>query len=188
MNAVTADDWTAFEGVASSYTNFLAPPKEVTVPERDQCSQAWLVTRTIVPPPITRLIIASVSPTPKWLNEFVEKINQILSLKDDWDSYGAPQISRESLLPIMQVLSAVMTDKTSAPAVVPTSDGGIQLEWHQNGLDFEIESAPNGELTVFVEDESEEFPVVEKAIESNNPQDISFLQQISQAIISRSLG
>jgi hypothetical protein len=188
VNAITADGWTDFVGVASSNSNFLAPPKEVTVPERDQCARTWLVSKTIIPTPITRFRIASPSPAPKWLNEFVEKTNQILSLKDDWDTYGAPQISRDSLLPIMQVLLAVMTDKISAPAVVPTSDGGIQLEWHQNGLDFEIESAPNGELTVFVEDETEEFPVVEKSIEFSNPLDISFLQQISNAIISRSLG
>ncbi|HEY3241769.1 MAG TPA: hypothetical protein VGM03_00330 [Phycisphaerae bacterium] len=34
---------------------------------------------------------------------------------------------------------AVLPDDAPAPAVVPTSRGGLQLEWHTRGIDLEIE-------------------------------------------------
>jgi len=32
-----------------------------------------------------------------------------------------------------------MRDGTPVPSIVPTNSGGIQLEWHRNGVDLEIE-------------------------------------------------
>ena len=39
------------------------------------------------------------------------------------------------------------------PAVVPTVKGGVQLEWHANGLDLEIEISPDSGGSIFYEHE-----------------------------------
>ena len=40
---------------------------------------------------------------------------------------------------MMDVLGQIMTDDMPAPDVVPTYEGGVQFEWHRNGIDIEIE-------------------------------------------------
>lgn len=57
-------------------------------------------------------------------------LDRLAELKPGWDSYGAPALSLAALK-----VARVMLD---APQVVPTPGGGIQLEWHQDGLDIEI--------------------------------------------------
>jgi hypothetical protein len=37
-----------------------------------------------------------------------------------------------------------------APALVPTSAGGLQLEWHRAGLDVEISIELNGEADIWI--------------------------------------
>lgn len=60
---------------------------------------------------------------------------QLGNLKPDWDSYGAPAISKDAIATLEHF------------AVVPCSDGGIQLEVHRDGFNIEIEIAPDGTIT-----------------------------------------
>ena len=61
-----------------------------------------------------------------------DKFVRLHELKAGWDSYGAPAIAPEA------VAAAQGFD------VVPTSAGGVQLEWHRHGCDLEIEWGPDG--------------------------------------------
>lgn len=75
------------------------------------------------------------------------------ALPSDWDSYGASPIQPLPIRLATALLSALgpMTHGLSAQPV-PTSDGGVQLEWHgANGV-LEIEIAPDGRCGVFVSD------------------------------------
>jgi hypothetical protein len=36
-----------------------------------------------------------------------------------------------------------MDEHSSLPAWTPTRDGGVQLDWHENGVDLEIEFEPS---------------------------------------------
>jgi hypothetical protein len=45
----------------------------------------------------------------------------------------------------MRLLESTMRDDTPAPWVVPLSDGGVQMEWHERGLDIEIGVPPSDE-------------------------------------------
>jgi hypothetical protein len=35
-----------------------------------------------------------------------------------------------------------MDQQSSLPAWTPTREGGVQLDWHENGIDLEIEFGP----------------------------------------------
>jgi len=68
-----------------------------------------------------------------------------------WDSYGARAPDPSCVLAAWQLLAAVMRDDIPAPAVVPTVRGGVQLEWHRNGADLEIEVVAPREFVVSFE-------------------------------------
>lgn len=66
----------------------------------------------------------------------------------DWVSGGNPT-HKAAVVSILEVLVAVLEDCTPAPAVVPTWSGGVQVEWHRNNVDFEIEADPYGVVEYF---------------------------------------
>ena len=73
---------------------------------------------------------------------------KLLRLKEDWNSYGAPPISSLALEAAMRCLNGIV--------LVPTAKGGVTLELHMNGMDLELEFAPDGSCSFFVEVEKVE--------------------------------
>jgi len=59
----------------------------------------------------------------------------LLNLEEGWDSYGAKKISLVAIAEAGRLLEQLDLPE---PQIVPCSDGGVQLEWHQNGLDIEL--------------------------------------------------
>ena len=53
---------------------------------------------------------------------------------------------------VLQVLNDVMDASIPTPQIVPTADGGVQVEWHQNGLDIELFAAAPYECELYVHD------------------------------------
>lgn len=77
---------------------------------------------------------------------FVRRLIELRSLQDNWDSYGALLVKHESLVNSVKLFRQVMYAETPAPQVVPTNRGNIQLEWHNYGIDLEIEICSNGSV------------------------------------------
>ena len=61
-----------------------------------------------------------------------EVLTVLASLADGWDGYGGAPITEAA----MRVARAIH--------VVPTCNGGIQVEWHVNGWDLEVEVSKDG--------------------------------------------
>jgi len=78
---------------------------------------------------------------PRLANEVLARLCELLDLKPGWDSYNAPVPSRDSAMFTLEVLNKIMKPDSPVPFVVPSSSGGIQIEWHQKDLDFEIHIA-----------------------------------------------
>lgn len=78
---------------------------------------------------------------PRWANQVVARLCELLALRPGWDSYSAPAPSRDAAMFTLEVLNRIMKSDTPAPYVVPSSTGGIQIEWHQKDLNFEIHVA-----------------------------------------------
>src|SRR5205814_913297 len=70
------------------------------------------------------------------------------------DSYGAYPINLESAAATVRFLGWAMQRNTPRPALVPTVDGNITLEWHTNGMDVEITINPSGASVLCVEDQT----------------------------------
>jgi hypothetical protein len=91
----------------------------------------------------------------RWRRDALEKLRRLAALEPNWDSYGACPISGAVVMVVEDLLDVVALPKAPEPAVVPTPEGGVQLEWHIRGLDLEVEVAPSatGTLLVSLDDE-----------------------------------
>ena len=70
------------------------------------------------------------------------RLKELLDLPQGWDSYGAGCIDPKAVDAASRLLDVLDHD----PAVIPTSHGGIQLEWHRDGLELEVEINTAGEI------------------------------------------
>jgi hypothetical protein len=89
---------------------------------------------------------------PPWLRPTLEAMNRLLDLPPNWNSYGAGPIAPGAVLAALQFLQQTMRPDTPPPSVVPTSRGGVQLEWHAGEIDLEIRVTPKGEIGAVYED------------------------------------
>lgn len=89
---------------------------------------------------------------PVWLMPTTESLVGLLSLGQGWNSYGARPVDPLKVVAALELLAQVMSDSAPAPTVVPTSRGGVQLEWHTLGIDLEVEVQSPQRFQVSFED------------------------------------
>lgn len=77
-------------------------------------------------------------PLPAWFDPLVQGFVDALALPPDWDSYGAGPIASRIVHDALNFANAVLGPTSPPPRVVPLSSGGLQLEWHRNGVDLEV--------------------------------------------------
>lgn len=65
-----------------------------------------------------------------------ERFTQLGALEQNWDSYGAPPLDRATILRAEAWLAAA--------CIVPCSGGGVQIEWHRDGVEIEVSFNPDG--------------------------------------------
>jgi hypothetical protein len=87
-----------------------------------------------------------------WEEPTVRRLARLYVLQASWDGADARPIPPDVLNMTQIVLRTLMRPTTLAPNVVPTVQGGIQLEWHARGLDVELEVLPTGRIEVLVSD------------------------------------
>lgn len=66
-------------------------------------------------------------------------IEALRSLAPNWDGYGAPPIHPKVLDAAKRFISNLPENLAYRPHVVPTSNGSLQLEWHEGSKTLELE-------------------------------------------------
>lgn len=89
---------------------------------------------------------------PKWEISVVQRLKEISLLREGWDGFGAGPIRRDVITFAFHILGQIMLPNTPAPHVTPMSHGGLMLEWHENGIELEIEIEKPGHMWVSFED------------------------------------
>jgi hypothetical protein len=109
--------------------------------------------RSVVTFPLShgRLVLGLQGDPAPWVEPTLRTLGSLLTLPAGWDSYGARAPDPSCVLAAWRLLAAVMRDHIPAPTVVPTVRGGVQLEWHRNGADLEIEVVAPREFVVSFE-------------------------------------
>lgn len=102
------------------------------------------------------IILEIVGEGPFWLDSVYRRFEHLLSLPDNWDSYGAIKISEDAVAQAYRVLSKLNLNDESLPSIIPSNDGNIQLEWHLQNIDIEIEIPSEGMVNLYIEDSTGE--------------------------------
>jgi hypothetical protein len=97
---------------------------------------------------------------PAWEREIVATLCRYLELPPNWDSYGGKPLRHDTGMFALQVLSSIMSESVPVPSIVPVSSGGVQFEWHQNGLDIELYVAAPFECELSVHDHNSDAPPI----------------------------
>lgn len=72
-----------------------------------------------------------------------QSLDALTFLGANWDYHGGRTIAREALDLAEQLVVPLIASGLPAPAFVPTSDGGVSLEWHGPAIEFVIQ-VPRG--------------------------------------------
>lgn len=93
---------------------------------------------------------------PKWFFPLLFQISELGNLSFNWNSYGALPVNPETALSALTLLLRVLTPSDPNPTVVPTSRGGVLIEWHDCGIDLEVELKSPTSIDVLFDDGSGE--------------------------------
>jgi hypothetical protein len=75
---------------------------------------------------------------PPWFDPLMQGLVDLLTLPPNWNSYGAGTIEPKAVHDAMNFINGLLGPTSPAPRVVPLSSGGLQLEWHRQGVDLEV--------------------------------------------------
>jgi len=79
-----------------------------------------------------------------WLPDAHDQVRALLELAPGWDSYAARSIGAAAATRALQMLDEAARTGCPAPAIVPMSRGGIQVEWHLRQMNIEVTVPPDG--------------------------------------------
>jgi hypothetical protein len=139
---------TSSHGDVLSGTHAWSPQPPSTSAARNLLSQPFKVELTLQ----SGTIHMTLHSEPAWLYSTFAQIQRLAGLRADWDSYGGMPPSDYVLVDALKVVLYTSTTESVAPVIVPTSDGGVQLEWQSANHDLEIRVMPGGEVSGIRED------------------------------------
>lgn len=74
-----------------------------------------------------------------WAQELNSRLNELTSLVQGWDGYEGVPVSWDCATFAANLIERIYVVGLSAPSLVPGSDGTLQIEWHKNNYDVEID-------------------------------------------------
>jgi hypothetical protein len=95
-------------------------------------------------------------PARKWQVEVTSQLTKYVQMKRGWDGYNTPAPTMDAAFFALVVLNQVMRPRTPIPHVVPSSVGGVQLEWHENQVDLELHITGPYECEMWFQDRTSE--------------------------------
>lgn len=118
--------------------------------------------------------------TPSWKEDVKRRFKELLSdrYSEDWDGYGAEPVRRDVIGFASEILEGVMWRRTPTPRITPMTHGGVMLEWHEAGIEIEIEIEAPRRVWVYAEAEGQHF-------EGELTDDFSALNQYVDALPPR---
>ncbi len=89
--------------------------------------------------PFTNYKVRIPSHGSSWMRELESRFNELTSLEVGWDGYAGRPVSFTCAVFAANLLEQICIENVSAPSLVPGSDGTLQIEWHKNQYDIEID-------------------------------------------------
>ena len=74
-----------------------------------------------------------------WIQELKDRLDKLTSLPRGWDGYNGQPVSFNCAQFAANLIERLYVANVPAPQLVPGADGTLQLEWHMNGFDVEVD-------------------------------------------------
>ncbi|MGI9250386.1 MAG: hypothetical protein ACR2PR_04210 [Pseudohongiellaceae bacterium] len=74
-----------------------------------------------------------------WVQKLESRFQDLLALQSGWDGYTGCSVSPTVVNFAIDLLQRLYVEEVPEPQMVPGSDGTLQLEWHLNNYDLEID-------------------------------------------------
>lgn len=82
----------------------------------------------------------------RWVNSQIEPL---LSIRSNWDGYGADEPSRIAITVATDTLKMLaLNGYMCPPEISPTRTGGVALFWYRDSAELEVEVKHNGRVVV----------------------------------------
>ena len=94
---------------------------------------------------------------PQWFEPVIQAMGRLPWDNDNWRSDNPSPTQPGPAARLLVLLAQILDADTPPPYMVPTWRGGVSAEWHQNGIDLEIEADPDGWLEYYFENDTEEY-------------------------------
>ena len=74
-----------------------------------------------------------------WIRELEDRFHEITALPIGWDGYRGLPVAFNCAIFAADLLERLCSANVIAPSLVPGSDGTLQIEWHCNNYDIELD-------------------------------------------------
>jgi hypothetical protein len=88
------------------------------------------------------------------VEQAVSQFNQLLTLRENWDSYGARPLKSEALFPAIELLVELFAEGVSIPNISMTNFGGVHFEWSRGDGSVEVTIESEAEQNAYAVDEA----------------------------------
>ena len=117
----------------------------------------------------------------QWQAGVVDRLVEFTTMPEGWDSYGGKAVKWDAGMFALNVLTQVMLPRTPLPQLVPSSDGGVQIEWHEKGIDLEVHITAPYVSELWYEDHASNNAPISKPLSD----DLSDLQTAVRTLTAR---
>lgn len=89
-----------------------------------------------------------------WVDDFRSLCTGIRALESGWAGPGSRPVVERNFYLVEQYLALALArvPDPQLPSVVPSADGGLQIEWNREAIELEVLFGPDGKVTALVED------------------------------------
>jgi hypothetical protein len=78
-------------------------------------------------------------PVGEWSKKINDRLQELIRLPIGWDGYNGIPVSFQHATFAMSLLQHLYYEGLPLPHIVPGNDGSLQIEWHRNNFDIEID-------------------------------------------------
>ena len=110
-------------------------------------AQAWVVPHTTAMPQGSSAAFTRQHCDWRWQAE--QRLVELCCLVRGWDGHNGRPVNRDTAEFAATVIASIMLPTVPMPSIMPLSYGGIQVEWHRNRWDVEIEISEPYHINVY---------------------------------------